>query len=166
VFLTVLFTIVAGVGYGAYTLVAGPSYRPAAPPLLPLLEVIGGEPETVDGLLGPPTSVIPIENVPENMPGEFRDYSPQGLPDPVSVRFYRGRAVFITVLLPQGERSAEEALLRVGIGVGETQPSTVAPGATWWRAAQLEGKTLERVGALRGMNGSDDLFDMVQVEAR
>ena len=165
-FLTVLVGMVAGIGYGAYSLVRGSPEPPPPPALFELLPVIGESPSTVDDLLGAPTAIIPIENVPENMPGEFRDYTIPEAPDAVTVRYYRNRAVFVTVLLPKGESSAEAALLRVGIDLRGVPPDTRAPGAVWWRTGSIRGKTFERVGALRGMSGEGNDFDMVQAELR
>lgn len=139
------------------------SSAPARPPLFDLPTLAGEPPAAVDAALGTPTSVTPIKNIPEQMPGEFRDYQLPGVPDPATVRFHRDRAVFFTVFLPQPEPSAEAALQRVGIDVTGS-PDTRAPLAEWWRSGTFGGKRFVKVGALKGMGGRGDGYDMVQAE--
>jgi hypothetical protein len=134
---------------------------------VPLLDVpsLAGESHLVlDAALGSPISIVPIENLPNQMPGEFRDYRIHGVPEPVTVRFHRDQAVFFTVYLPEPESSAEAALLRVGLDVRGTAPDTRAPMAQWWRTATVNGKHFRKAGALRGMGTGTDDFDMVQVD--
>jgi len=137
---------------------------PAAPPLLNLPPLAGEPRAVVDAALGAPTSITPLKSVPEQMPGEFRDYQLPGAADPVTVRFHRDRAVFFTVFLPEPEPSAEAALRRVGIEVTGS-PDTRAPLGEWWRSGTFGGKHFVKVGALKGMGGGGgDGYDMVQVE--
>lgn len=138
--------------------------EPAGPPVFDLPALAGGSPATVDAALGAPTAVEPIENIPEEMPGEYREYEIPGAPGPATVRFYRDRAVFFTIFLPEGESTAEAALQRVGIDVAGEGPDTRAPVAEWWRYDIFGGKTFVKVGALRGMGGGGDEYDMVQAE--
>lgn len=141
-----------------------PPITPADPPLFDLIALAGQPPPVVDSVLGSPTDVTPIENVPENMPGEFRDYELSGTPSPSMVRFKRGRAVFFTIMLPKPESSAQSALQRVGIDIGEDSPDTRAPAAEWWRNGTIEGRRFIKVGAFRGMGFDTNDFDMVQAE--
>lgn len=144
---------------------SGEPSAPPPPPLFQLLPLAGAPPSTVDSALGQPTEITRIRRIPAQMPGEFRDYTLPGAPGPTTVRFFRGRAVFFTVFLPQSVESPQQALQRVGIEVGEVEPDTHAPLADWWRDGMLDGKSYVKVGALRGMGG-DEEFDMVQAEFR
>lgn len=136
---------------------------PSPPPLFGLPALAGRPPAAVDSVLGPPSQVTPIKSNPAQMPGEFREYQLPGTPDPLTVRFHRDRAVFFTVLLPQPEATAEAALGRVGIDV-DGPPDTRAPVAEWWRSRTISGKASVKVGALKGMSGRGDAYDMVQAE--
>lgn len=166
IFVTILVGVVAGFGFAIYSLGFTSSPANAEPPFFELLEIMGESRSAVEASLGEAVAVVPITNVPANMPGEFRDYEIPGITEVVSVRFFRNSAVFVTVILPHGEDSAEDALSRVGIDLRGVPASTTAPGAVWWRSGRIQGHLFEKIGALRGMNGTSDLFDMVQAELR
>lgn len=167
-FLALLFAVLGSVAYGGYSLIKGDPEPSAAPALFDLMAVIGESPSQVEAVLGAPVDTVLIENVPEYMPGEFRDYSIAGAPGPTTVRFFKDKAVFVTVLLPQGHETAVMALRRVGIDLENVPPDTRAPVAIWWRSGSVPGssKIFEKIGALRGMSGEGNDFDMVQAELR
>lgn len=170
-FLTLLVGFIAVPVYGVYWVATSVLSDPSIEDIqaaFELMAVVGESPAGVSLELGAPVEVVPIENVPENMPGEFRDYAVPGLPDLVNVRFLRNRAVFVTVILPEQHAEAYQALARVGIDLSGVPPSTRAARATWWRDGGVPGtgKVFTKIGALRGMNGAGDGFDMIQAELR
>lgn len=144
----------------------GKPATPPRPPVFQLLLLAGASPSAVDSVLGKPTEVTRIRRIPEQMPGEFRDYELSDAPGPITVRFFRGRAVFFTVFLPEPEESSRRALQRVGIEVGEAPPDTRALLADWWRDGIVSGTSYVRVGALKNMGGEGEGFDMIQAEFR
>lgn len=166
VFLALLVAIPAVIGYGLYRAARPPQEATTPEPILEVMAILGEPPDVVEAHLGSAVEIVLIENVPDFMPGEFRDYLVAGVSTSVTVRFLRGRAKFITVYLDEGVETAEEALLMVGLDL-RTRPATFqSPLVIWWRQFQQGGKTFEKAGAWRGMNGSPSGFDMIQVEAR
>jgi predicted cupin superfamily sugar epimerase len=83
---------------------------------------------------------------------------------PVMIRFHEGRALSFSLYLAEQEANAEAALLRAGIDVAGKRPQTRAPGAVWWRRGTMDGIRYTKVGAIRGIIGEGDGFDLVQAE--
>jgi hypothetical protein len=144
-FLTVLCLIVLGIGYGLVSLVIGPRATDPPPQLFDVVALAGQPPSAVEGVLGPAVTVERITNEPEWMPGEHRDYVVPGSDLPLSIRYHNNQAVFFHAYLPTPEKTAEAALMRIGVNVQGMRPDTRAPGAMWWRQYSVAGKNLREV---------------------
>lgn len=131
-----------------------------------IIRLIGHAPAEVERAVGEPMVQTQITNDPSQMPGEFRDYevhnSRLGLTVyGMMVRYHHGRAVVITVDLPDQFGSAEEALLALGVDVQGTSPRVVAPMATRWTGV-FNGVEFKDVAALK-MDQDLHAFTTVQI---
>lgn len=70
--------------------------------------------EAVDAIFGPPKSVTPITETPEEMPGEYRDYSKDG--NSLTVYMYRGRVICVITRFEENPTTTvADAIHRVGL---------------------------------------------------
>ena len=118
-----------------------------------ITQLIGRTPAEVERIAGEAQARTEITNDPSQMPGEFREYevynSRLGLTVyGMMVRYHQGRAVHITVDLPDQFESAEEALLAVGVDVRGTIPRVIAPMATRW-IGKFNGVDFKDVAAMK-----------------
>jgi hypothetical protein len=139
---------------------------PAAPPaevaagvVIDIPRIIGLSVDEVEKAAGKPKSKTKITSTPEEMPGEFRDYEVKGTQLALTVhglmvRYYRGRAVHMTLDLPESAATAEEALRMAGIDVGGAEPRVRASRAVRW-SGTFGGVDFKDVAALKmGRDGS------------
>lgn len=114
------------------------------------VQPLGGAPvAAVEEALGGPSSVTPITDIPDQMPGEIREYRLPGIRQPTAVRFHRGRAAFFAVPLPAPVATAEEALQMVGLRPDELTPLDSGESARWWI-----GNGFVRIGTLADAQGN------------
>lgn len=132
---------------------------PAVEPIVDIPALAGRSSAFVDSVLGEPSEVTRITRLPEEMPGEYRDYTLPRSPDIMTVRFYRDQAVFFTLFLPSSEPTAERALQYGGVDVAGALPDIRAPAAQWWKGT-FGGATFDKVGAV--IDFETNGFNMIQ----
>ena len=89
-------------------------------PIVAAPQIAGLTSEEVAVILGEPREVLPIDNNPEQMPGEFREYTIQ--PNAaITIRYYRGKAAHLSLDLTDDAiaGSASEAFGLVGLNKDE-----------------------------------------------
>ncbi len=127
--------------------------------------IIGRTPKEVEAVTGKAKERTKITNEPDQMPGEFRDYEIKGAKLGLTlygmmVRYYRKRAVHITIDMPEHVDTAEAVLKMAGIDVQGAQPRVVAPLATRWTGT-FNGVDFKDVAAAK-MGSDKSLFSTVQ----
>jgi hypothetical protein len=110
--------------------------------------------ETFEKAFGKPLT-IDVEDDPDRMPGEHREYRPEGAQPHIltlaglSVRFFKDKSVDIFVDLPNSTTDAETALLRVGVKTGGEAPNIRALAADRWRDRVLDGAAYKEVAVIK-----------------
>ncbi|MCB1024890.1 MAG: hypothetical protein KDB79_10895 [Acidobacteria bacterium] len=118
--------------------------------------------DELDKLLGLPVKVTKIEDQPNLMPGEYREYYMPAHPKGLSVRFYKDQAKRFNLLLGNPESSAERSLREIfNIDVGELQKADGDSLSETWKG-RSGGLTFETAYAKRGTTGGK--FVMLHAE--
>jgi hypothetical protein len=96
--------------------------------------------------------------MPDEMPGEVREYDLGPREDPTAksgrrgaVRFYKNRAVYFEIELPRTVKDPREALKEVGLDASNAGAYIEVPTATRWRG-EIGGLIFKDVSAV-GANG-------------
>jgi hypothetical protein len=126
-------------------------------PQLRITQIAGKTPGEVKAVLGMPTEVTPITNYPDDMPGEYRDYTSGRLR--VTVQFFRGIAIGAAVDIDEPPaRSPVEALGYVGLSPNELSQTFETPKdapiklrVIRWRGT-VDGVEIEDVSATKSGN--------------
>lgn len=105
----------------------------APQPIVDLPQLAYAEPAAVERTLGKPTSITPITNAPQNMPGEYRHYAvtqKHGPAGDLQVRYYKGVAIsFVLTVPPTLLQSRPEFVANLGGLAIETNGN----GDSTWR---------------------------------
>lgn len=131
-------------------------------PLFNVTELANKSATVIDSALGKPTSVTPITSYPEQMPGEYREYT---LSDgsTMQVKFYKDKAVTFTVWLKNPTATSRQALRYFGISMEDVMPLPIIrkgpAGRTW--SGTVKGVAFKEISSQASATGSNK-WDIIQ----
>lgn len=110
-----------------------PTPEPAKP-VVNMPAIANKTPEEVEKIVGKHIRIVPITSYPDQMPGEYRNYDLPEMKDSLTVRFYKGKAVFITFNVPDDKQpdTAEELAKMSGFDVSGKSADHPIPATSIW----------------------------------
>jgi len=140
--------------------------------IIDTIKLAGKPVSTVEQMLGKPSAVAVINDYPKDMPGQYRDYRINGLKGigeteaGLSIQYYKGKVDGMLIEFETPVETAEEALMLVGIDVGDKKPSRITAFATVWDGLTVSGVQFRDFGAQPGMDQKDRRFIRVIVNLK
>ena len=94
----------------------------------------GKSTDEIEAAVGKALRTVPITEPPQEVPGEYRNYDLAGMKDALSIRFYKGKAVALTLNVPARKelKTAEELGKLAGFDLAGKNPAKATEFVTQW----------------------------------
>lgn len=134
-----------------------PTTTPQTNVLVDLPQLANKTSQEVESLLGKSLRTVKITDTPDEMPGEFRNYSIGSMSDALQVRFHKDKAVAFVLTLPKDNQVATAKELANLAGIDVDTGREASPYARKW-SGEFNGVDFGEITALKSK--VDDYYNL------